>query len=99
MLQQITAAKEEYNKLTESYQKTKKELEAIIIQLEEQLSEQKTKEISLCADMKILKAELADKSLMQEQISELESKLLFAQKSYMEEVVLVQCFSSKDAGV
>ncbi|URE35868.1 hypothetical protein MUK42_37231, partial [Musa troglodytarum] len=30
---QITAAKEEYNKLTESYQKTRKELEAIIIQL------------------------------------------------------------------
>ncbi|CAL9110322.1 unnamed protein product [Musa acuminata var. zebrina] len=83
---QITAAKEEYNKVTESYQKTKKDLEAIIIQLEEQLSEQKTKEISLCADMKILKAELADKSLMQEQISELESKLLFAQKSYMEEI-------------
>ncbi|URE27045.1 hypothetical protein MUK42_22108 [Musa troglodytarum] len=56
---QITAAKEEYNKLTESYQKTRKELEAIIIQLEEQLSEQKTKEVSLSADMEILKAELA----------------------------------------
>ncbi|URE35867.1 hypothetical protein MUK42_16249 [Musa troglodytarum] len=36
--------------------------------------------------MEILKAELAGKSLMQEQISELESRLLFAQKSYIEEI-------------
>lgn len=55
--------------LEEVYQKIKKKtLESIIVQREEQGSEQKALEVSLNFDAKSLKAKLVDKPLMQSRI-------------------------------
>ncbi|XP_008777655.2 myosin-9-like isoform X2 [Phoenix dactylifera] len=83
---QITSVMEENNMLNEMYQNAKKELEAIIVQLEEQLNAQKDREVSLNADVENLKAELAEKFLIQSKISQLEQQLLLAENKYMEKI-------------
>ncbi|WOK94748.1 myosin-14-like [Canna indica] len=94
---QIASDMEERDKLTEMYQKEKTELKAIIIHLKEQLHEQKNREVSLNAHVENLKVELADKSLMQDQITELEKKLLIAQKSYTELTESIRTAVEKEA--
>lgn len=82
----MTSVMEENNMLNEMYQNAKKELEAIIVQLEEQVNAQKAKEVSLNADVENLKSELAEKSMIQSKISQLEQQLLMAETKYMEKV-------------
>ncbi|XP_064946546.1 sporulation-specific protein 15-like isoform X1 [Musa acuminata AAA Group] len=82
---QITTATKEYSMLSEMHQKERKELEVTKIQFKEKLSEQEARENSLSSLVENLKAELAEKSLMQEQIQELEQKLLAAEKAYSQE--------------
>lgn len=82
----MTSVMEENNMLNEMYQNAKKELEAIVVQLEGQLNAQKEREVSLNANVENLKAELAEKSLIQPKISQLEQQLLLAENKYMEKV-------------
>ncbi|CAL9206889.1 unnamed protein product [Musa hybrid cultivar] len=82
---QITTVTKEYSMLSEMHQKERKELEVTKIQIKEKLSEQEASENSLSSLVENLKAELAEKSLMQERIQELEQKLLAAEKAYSQE--------------
>nr|XP_009384178.1 PREDICTED: sporulation-specific protein 15 isoform X3 [Musa acuminata subsp. malaccensis] len=82
---QITTVTKEYSMLSEMHQKERKELEVTKIQFKEKLSEQEASENSLSSLVENLKAELAEKSLMQERIQELEQKLLAAEKAYSQE--------------
>lgn len=79
---------EENNVTNEMYQKARNELEATTAQLEEKLLEQKAREDSLISLVENLKAELAEKSIMQAHVSELEEKLLLSEKKYAQEVLL-----------
>ena len=78
---------EEHNLVSKMYHKATKELESTIVQWEEKLSEKKAREDSLNSLTENLKAQLAEKSLMQSQIPELEQKLLLAEKTYIQEVL------------
>ncbi|XP_042402402.1 centrosomal protein of 290 kDa-like [Zingiber officinale] len=86
---QITPVAEENTRLTEMYQKIKNELETTTIQLEEKISEQYSRELSLCSLVERLKEQLSDKLLDQEA---LEQKLSYAEeqvvhhKRFLEEV-------------
>lgn len=92
---QITSVMEENNMLNEMYQNAKKELETIIVQLEEQVNAQKAKEVSLNADLENLKAEIAEKSMIQSKISQLEQQLLMAETKYMEKIESMQLAASE----
>ncbi|XP_064969296.1 uncharacterized protein LOC135584586 [Musa acuminata AAA Group] len=77
---QITSVTEENNMLNEMYQNARRQLEATIVQLEEKLSEQMARELSLNSVIENLKEELSEKSLMQPRILELEEKLRDAEE-------------------
>ncbi|CAL9095061.1 unnamed protein product [Musa acuminata var. zebrina] len=77
---QITSVMEENNTLNKMYQNARRQLEATIVQLEEKLSEQMARELSLNSIIEKLKEELSEKSLMQPRISELEEKLRDAEE-------------------
>ncbi|URE13292.1 hypothetical protein MUK42_24000 [Musa troglodytarum] len=77
---QITSVMEENNMLNKMHQNSRRELEATIVQLEEKLSEQMARELSLNSIIENLKEELSEKSLMQPRISELEEKLRDAEE-------------------
>lgn len=79
---------EENNLLTKTYQDAKEELQAVIVQLETQLSEQKERENALSSVVENLKAELTEKSALQTRIEELEEQLLLA-KTHLKQEVLV----------
>lgn len=79
---------EENNLLTKTYQDAKEELQAVIVQLETQLSEQKERENALSSVVENLKAELTEKSVLLTRIEELEEQLLLA-KTHLKEEVLV----------
>lgn len=85
---QISSVMEENNLLTKTYQDAKEELQALIIQMERQLREQKERENALSSDVENLKAELSEKSVLQTRIIELEEELLVA-KTHLKEEVLV----------
>lgn len=95
----MTTSLEENDKLFEAQEKNIEKLEARVINLEELLSESKTTEISLRTRVENLKAELADRSVMQEQNSKLEQKLELAEKRYMEKVFLYLLFYCKITGL
>ncbi|XP_009384176.2 COP1-interactive protein 1 isoform X1 [Musa acuminata AAA Group] len=95
---QITTVTKEYSMLSEMHQKERKELEVTKIQFKEKLSEQEASENSLSSLVENLKAELAEKSLMQERIQELEQKLLAAEKAYSQEIEsMTSAAAEKDA--
>lgn len=77
---------EENNLLTETYQNAKKELESVILQLEQQLKEQNAKEDALRSDIENLKAEIAEKPVLQTRLKELEEQLLKNENQLKEEV-------------
>ncbi|CAD5178774.1 unnamed protein product [Musa acuminata subsp. malaccensis] len=77
---QITSVMEENNMLNEMYQNARRQLEATIVQLEEKLSDQMARELSLNSIIENLKEELSEKSLMQPRILELEEKLRDAEE-------------------
>lgn len=83
---QISSVMEENNLLTETYQNAKKELESVILQLEQQLKEQNAKEDALRSDIENLKAEIAEKPVLQTRLKELEEQLLKNENQLKEEV-------------
>lgn len=83
---QISSVMEENNLLTETYQNAKKELESVILQLEQQLKEQNAKEDALRSDIENLKAEIAEKPVLQTRLKDLEEQLLKNENQLKEEV-------------
>lgn len=77
---------EENNLLTETYQNAKKELQSVILQLEQQLKEQNAKEDGLRCDIENLKAEIAEKPVLQTRLKELEEQLVKNENQLKEEV-------------
>ncbi|KAG1365102.1 myosin-9 [Cocos nucifera] len=96
---QVTSVMEENNMLNEMYENAKKELEAIVVQLEGQLNAQKERELSLNADVENLKAELAEKSLIQPKISQLEQQLLSSEDKHMETIESMQLAAAEKEAV
>lgn len=74
---QTISIMEEKIVLDEVYQKTKKEHEATIVELEDELMEQKAKEFSLSSMVESLNTELSAKSVM---LEELRQKLTFSEE-------------------
>lgn len=83
---QISSVMEENNLLTETYQNAKKELESVILQLEQQLKEQNAKEDALRSNIENLKAEIAEKPVLQTRLKELEEQLVKNENQLKEEV-------------
>lgn len=83
---QISSVMEENNLLTETYQNAKKELESVILQLEQQLKEQTAKEDALRSNIENLKAEIAEKPVLQTRLKELEEQLVKNENQLKEEV-------------
>ncbi|XP_048434293.1 myosin-10-like [Pyrus x bretschneideri] len=71
---QISLLTDENSLLNEVHQNTKKELQQAISNLEEQLNEQKTGEAALKSEVENLKAEVAEKPLLQNSLKELQTK-------------------------
>lgn len=78
---------EENNLLNETYQHEKKELQSVIIQLEEQLKGQEANEDGLNSEIESLKAEVAEKSALQTSLEELEKQLMTAEAQLKEQVL------------
>nr|XP_009405405.1 PREDICTED: golgin subfamily B member 1-like isoform X6 [Musa acuminata subsp. malaccensis] len=94
---QITSVMEENIMLHEMYQNMRRELETTV-QLKEEPTKEKAREFPLNSLVGNLEAELAEKSLMQARISELEHKLLLAEKTYIQEIEsLVSAAAEKEA--
>ncbi|XP_074584798.1 uncharacterized protein LOC141840648 [Curcuma longa] len=83
---QVSSLVEDSTLLKETYEKLRNERETSEAQLERELSKQKVKEESLNSLIDNLRAELAEKSLLQQRASDLEEKLLLAEKAYAQEV-------------
>ena len=83
---QISSVMEENNLLNETYQNAKKELESVILQLEQQLKEQTAKEDALRSNIENLKAEIAEKPVLQTRLKELEEQLVKNENQLKEEV-------------
>lgn len=84
---------EENNLLNETYQNAKNELQSIILQLEEQLKENKENIDALRSENENLKGEIAEKSSLQSHLKELEEQLLKTEAQLKEEVnvPLINC--------
>ena len=77
---------EENNLLTETYQNGKKELQTVILQLEEQLKEQNAEQDALRSEIEKLKAELTEKTVLQTHLKELEEQLVRSEDRLKQEV-------------
>lgn len=77
---------EENNLLTETHQNATKELQSLILQLEEQLKEQNAKEDALRSEIENQKAEIAEKPLLQTRLKELEEQLIKSEDRLKQEV-------------
>ncbi|KAJ6408498.1 hypothetical protein OIU84_011755 [Salix udensis] len=82
---QISSVMEENNLLNETYQHEKKELQSVIIQLEEQLKGKKASEDALNSGIESLKAEVAERSALQTSLEELEKQLMTAEAQLKEQ--------------
>lgn len=82
---------EENNLLTETHQNTKKELQTVILQLEEQLKEQNAREDALRSEIENQKAEIAEKLLLQTRLKELEEQLIKSEDRLKQEVFQKFC--------
>lgn len=83
---QIALVMKENNMIHETYENTRKELEAVIAQLEEQLNEQKATEHTLKLEAENLKAELSEKTVLLARVVELEQQLTLTENRLKEEV-------------
>jgi len=72
--------------LNETNQNLKKELESIILDLEEKLKEHQKNEDSLKSEVETLKNEIAEKSALQSKLQEIEAQLVKAESRLHEEV-------------
>jgi len=79
---------DEKNLLNETNQDIKKELQSLILDLEEKLKEQQKIEGSLRSEIETLKIEIAEKSVLQRQLEEIEGQLTKSASRLNEEVVL-----------
>jgi chromosome segregation ATPase len=77
---------EENNVLAETYQNGLKELQTVILQLEEQLKEQNAKQDALRSEIEKLKAELTEKAVLQTCLTELEEQLVKSKDRLKQEV-------------
>lgn len=77
---------EENNLLNETFQNSKKDLQTLIVQLEEQLKEQKSNEDALKAKLEVLNTEVVQKSELQNHLKELQEQLATAEAQLEEEV-------------
>ncbi|KAJ6741553.1 EARLY ENDOSOME ANTIGEN [Salix viminalis] len=82
---QISSVTKKNNLLNETNQHEKKELQSVIIQLEEQLKGQEANEDGLNSEIESLKAEVAEKSALQTSLEELEKQLMTAEAQLKEE--------------
>lgn len=80
---------EENNLLNETFQSSKKDLQAIIVQLEEQLKEQKSNEDALKAKFESLSSEAGQKDELQNRLKEIEEQLATAEARLKEEVTIL----------
>lgn len=80
---------EENNLLNETFQSSKKDLQAIIVQLEEQLKEQKSNEDALKAKFEALSSEAGQKDELQSRLKEIEEQLATAEARFKEEVTIL----------
>jgi peptidoglycan hydrolase CwlO-like protein len=78
---------EENNVLAETYQNGLKELQTVILQLEEQLKEQNAKQDALRSEIEKLKAELTEKAVLQTCLTELEEQLVKSKDRLKQEVL------------
>lgn len=72
--------------LNETYQNTKNELQSVICQLEGQLKANKSNEDALKSENENFKVEIAEKSLLQTRLEELEEQLMKTEARLKEEV-------------
>lgn len=72
--------------LNETYQNAKNELQSVILQLEGQLKDNKSNEVALKSENENLKVEIAEKSLLQTRLKELEEQLVKTEARLKEEV-------------
>lgn len=77
---------EENNQLNETYQDAKKELQSLISQLEGELNEQKKVGDALKLEIESLKAEAAEKSVLQTHLKEVEEQLATVEAQLKQEV-------------
>ena len=89
---------EESNLLNETYQHEKKELQSVIIQLEEELKGQKANEDAMKSEIESLKAEVAEKSALQTSLEELEKQLTTAAVELKEQVFFQESSTSSKIG-
>lgn len=85
-LLQISSVMDENSLLNELNQNIKKELQQVISQLEEQLKEHKAGEDALKSEVENLKAEIAEKSLLEKSLKELEEQLVKTEAQLKQEV-------------
>lgn len=87
---QISSVMEENNLINETYQSSKKDLQAIIVQLEEQLKEQKSNEDALKAKLETFNSEVGQKAELQNRLKEIEEQLATAEARLKEEVIILK---------
>lgn len=87
---QMSSVMDENNLLNELHQSTKKELQQVISQLEEQLQEHKAGGDALKSELENLKAEVAEKSLLQKSLEELKEQLVNTEAQLAKEVYYYQ---------
>ena len=89
---------EENNLLNETYQNGKKELQLVIIQLEEELNGQKANGDALKSEIESLKAEVAEKLALQTSLEELKKQLTAAESQLKEQVLSQESSTSSRIG-
>ncbi|KAJ8759706.1 hypothetical protein K2173_009807 [Erythroxylum novogranatense] len=95
---QISSVTGENNILSETYQNAKKELQSVIVQLKEQLKEQKANEDALKVEIESLKAQIDEKSTLQARLKELQEQMeANSQKELEREAALKKSLEDLDA--
>lgn len=77
---------EENTLLNETFQSSKKDLQEMIVHLEEQLKEQKANEDALKAKLEIINSEVGEKSELQNNLKAIEEQVAAAEARLKEEV-------------
>ncbi|KAJ0980808.1 hypothetical protein J5N97_009063 [Dioscorea zingiberensis] len=85
----------EKNSLNEMYEAAKRDLEEVKVQMDEKLSDHKSRESSLTVDLENLKQELKEKALLQTRITELEQQLLIVESKSKEEIESIRSVAAE----
>ncbi|KAF9587595.1 hypothetical protein IFM89_004427 [Coptis chinensis] len=92
---QVSTIMEENNSLNNTYQVERKELQEMISKLQGESNEQKELEETLRGVVESLKAELAEKSVVQARVVELDQQLVLAETRLKEEVESIKAKASE----